>query len=78
MLPSTNDEVEPPLRTTKRELTTKDVAVELGVYTDSSFTAQFPSTDVSKRVELMILKYNGVIFMKFQSDRFINKQAQQK
>lgn len=59
MLPSTHDEVEPPLRTTKRELTTKDVAVELGVYTDSSFTAQFPSTDVSKRVELMILKYNG-------------------
>ena len=76
MFPSKNDEEEPPLRTTK--LTTMVVAIELGVYTDSSFTAQFPSTDVSKRVELMILKYNGVIFMKFQSDRFINKQSQQK
>lgn len=60
MLPSKNDEEDPPLRTTKRELTTKVVAIELGVYTDSSFTAQFPSTDVSIRVELMILKYNGI------------------
>uniref|UniRef100_A0A8W8IXW3 ADAMTS cysteine-rich domain-containing protein n=1 Tax=Magallana gigas TaxID=29159 RepID=A0A8W8IXW3_MAGGI len=69
MLLSTNDEIEPPCRTTKRELTTKDVAIKLGVYTDSSFTAQFPSTGVSKRVELMHFKYQGVRYMKFQSDR---------
>lgn len=66
MLPSTNDKVEPPLRTTRRGLTTEEVVIELGVYTDSSFTAQFPSTDVSKRLELMILKYNGVIYMRYQ------------
>lgn len=78
MLPSTNDKVEPPLRTTRRGLTTEEVVIELGVYTDSSFTAQFPSTDVSKRVELMILKYNGVIYMRYQPDRFTNIQSHQK
>lgn len=78
MLPSTNDEVESPLRTTKRELTTKDVAVELGVYTDSSFTAQFLSTGVPKRVELINLKYQGVIDMKFQSGSLTNSHNKSK
>lgn len=44
----------------KRTTPHRMVMVELAVYTDSLFTKLIPSKDMAKRIELMILKYNGV------------------
>lgn len=44
----------------KRTTPHKMVMVELAVYTDSLFTKLIPAKDMAKRIELMILKYNGV------------------
>nr|XP_022286304.1 A disintegrin and metalloproteinase with thrombospondin motifs 4-like [Crassostrea virginica] len=44
----------------RRSISPRPVTVELAVYTDSKYTERFPSTNLQKRIELMILKYNGV------------------
>lgn len=44
----------------KRTTPHRMVMVELAVYTDSLFTKLIPAKDMAKRIELMILKYNGV------------------
>lgn len=48
---------------TKRTEPHRPVTVELALYTDSLFTKRLPSKDPSKRIELMIVKYNGVKFL---------------
>ncbi|KAK3093898.1 hypothetical protein FSP39_021596 [Pinctada imbricata] len=44
----------------KRSVPSKDLTIELAVYTDSEFTKLFPTRNIWKRLELMTAKYNGV------------------
>ncbi|KAK3095618.1 hypothetical protein FSP39_016727 [Pinctada imbricata] len=44
----------------KRAIQPGDITVELAVYTDAEFTASLGVTDTQSRVELMLVKYNGV------------------
>ncbi|KAK3084081.1 hypothetical protein FSP39_007830, partial [Pinctada imbricata] len=44
----------------KRQSNSKDVTIEMAVYTDAAFTAVFPSEDIQQRIALIIMKYNGV------------------
>ncbi|XP_062585378.1 A disintegrin and metalloproteinase with thrombospondin motifs 18-like [Saccostrea cucullata] len=52
----------------RRQTTTKDVVVELAVYTDSKYTERLRSKDTARRIELMIVKYNGVQMEYSRSD----------
>ncbi|XP_061192816.1 A disintegrin and metalloproteinase with thrombospondin motifs 1-like [Saccostrea echinata] len=52
----------------RRQTTTKDVVVELAVYTDSKYTERLRFKDTARRVELMIVKYNGVQMEYSRSD----------
>lgn len=73
--PLTDKEVIPPsfMKMTRRELPSGDAVIELAVYTDSLFTAMFPSKDVSKRIELMALKYNGVMKRKKENKNSLER-----
>ncbi|XP_048744997.1 A disintegrin and metalloproteinase with thrombospondin motifs 6-like [Ostrea edulis] len=44
----------------RRYTHSRNVVVEMAVYTDSKYTERFLPKDTYKRIELMILKYNGV------------------
>ena len=55
----------------KRSTPSKSLTIELAVFTDSEFTKLLPSASLWKRLELMLLKYNGVTTSKFTGGRFI-------
>ncbi|XP_061192824.1 A disintegrin and metalloproteinase with thrombospondin motifs 18-like [Saccostrea echinata] len=55
-----NDHIRKLTKDNKRSAPSRHVVVEMAVYTDSEYTKKFPSKDTAKRIELMILKYNGV------------------
>jgi hypothetical protein len=44
----------------RRYIHPRNVVVEMAVYTDSKYTERFLPRDTAKRIELMMLKYNGV------------------
>ena len=60
LLSAAQDTASQHVRRKRAVLSDDDMIVELAVYADADYTATLGVTDLQKRVELMLVKYNGV------------------